>query len=214
MPLARTRRQFSGRGFRIRAVIRYLVTAMSSQPHDLLTIEPECQSRQAVLSRLFHEHNQELVGFLCTRLKSEQDAREVAQEAYARLLRLDQPGAVSMLRAYLFKVAANLAIDRLRHRTTTSAAHQQLGQTPRDVGDVSAEQVAARSQEAQLAIEYLRELPERCRRAFLLYRVYELDLQDVARQMGVTDRMVRYYVLQAMTHVQARLQNRVSGKSA
>ncbi len=42
----------------------------------------------------------------------------------------------------------------------------------------------------------------------MLYRVYELDLQDVARQMGVTDRMVRYYVLQAMTHVQARLESR------
>lgn len=186
---------------------------MSPQPNDVLSAEPESQSRQAVLSRLFNEHNQELIGFLCTRLKSEQDAREVAQEAYARLLRLDQPGAVSMLRAYLFKVAANLAIDRLRHRTTTSAAHHRLERAPREVGDVSAEQAAARSQEAQLAIEYLRELPERCRRAFLLYRVYELDLQEVARQMGVTDRMVRYYVLQAMTHVQARLESH-NGRNA
>jgi RNA polymerase sigma factor (sigma-70 family) len=184
---------------------------MPPEPHDLLA-PPEAsdrpeegQSRDAVLSRLFHEHNQELVGFLCTRLKSEQDAKEVAQEAYARLLRLDQPGAVSMLRAYLFKVAANLAIDRLRHRSTATSVHHQLERTPERVDEISAELAAARSQEAQMAIGYLRELPERCRRAFLLYRVYELGLQDVARQMGVTDRMVRYYVLQAMTHVQARL---------
>jgi RNA polymerase sigma-70 factor (ECF subfamily) len=181
---------------------------MPPKPHDLLTADPELPSREVVLSRLFNEHNRELIGFLCTRLKSEQDAREVAQEAYARLLRLDQPGAVSMLRAYLFKVAANLAIDRLRHRRTTSAAHLQLEHTPHSIEDVSAEQAAARNQEAQLALEYLRELPERCRRAFLLYRVYELDLQDVARQMGVTDRMVRYYVMQAMSHVQARLTSR------
>lgn len=73
----------------------------------------EAQDRASLLARLFREHNQELFGFLCTRLRSEQDAREVAQEAYARLLQLDQPGAISLLRAYLFKTAANLAIDRI-----------------------------------------------------------------------------------------------------
>src|ERR1700692_2213882 len=39
---------------------------------------------------------------------------EVAQEAYVRLLSLDRPGAVSYLRAFLFKTAANIAIDRRR----------------------------------------------------------------------------------------------------
>ena len=163
--------------FRFCALIRYLTATMPPDRHDVLSCPAEgadpapAPSRVAVLSRLFHDHNQELIGFLCTRLKSEQDAKEVAQEAYARLLRLDQPGAVSMLRAYLFKVAANLAIDRLRHRTTASVVHEQLERTPSGVNDISAEQAAARAQEAQLAIDYLRELPERCRRAFLLYLV-------------------------------------------
>lgn len=170
------------------------------------------ETRAAVLARLFTEHNQELVGFLCTRLKSEQDAKEVAQEAYARLLHLDQPGAVSLLRAYLFKVAANLAIDRLRHRTTREAVHHQLEHAPARPDEISAEQAVAQSQEAQQVMGYLQELPQRCRHAFLLYRVYELGLQDVAQQMGVTDRMVRYYVLQAMTHVQARLGADASSK--
>lgn len=166
--------------------------------------EPE--PRDEVLARLFREHNQELIGFLCTRLRSEQDAKEVAQEAYARLLRLDQPGAVSMLRAYLFKIAANLAIDRIRHRHTRDAVHQKLNPNEERTDDPTPEQVTANAQEAHLVIAYLNELPERCRQAFLLYRVYELSLQEVATEMNVTDRMVRYYVMQAMTHVQARLE--------
>jgi RNA polymerase sigma factor (sigma-70 family) len=163
------------------------------------------EPRAEVLTRLFQEHNQELIGFLCTRLRSEQDAKEVAQEAYARLLRLDQPGAVSMLRAYLFKIAANLAIDRIRHRTTRDAVHQKLGHADDRPDEPTPEQVAANRQEAQRVIQHLRELPERCRQAFLLYRVYELNLQEVAAEMNVTDRMVRYYVIRAMTHVRARL---------
>lgn len=163
------------------------------------------EPRADVLTRLFREHNQELVGFLCTRLRSEQDAKEVAQEAYARLLQLDKPGAVSFLRGYLFKTAANLAVDRLRHRATCDAVHRKFEVPGEGIERSSAEQRAANDQQAALAIRYLRELPEKCRQAFLLYRVYELGLQEVAEAMGVTDRMVRYYVMEAMKHVRARL---------
>src|SRR5580658_5486126 len=68
------------------------------------------------IDHLFREHNDALVRFLSARLGSYQDAREVAQEAYVRLLNLDRPGAVNFLRALLYKTAANLAIDRLRHQ--------------------------------------------------------------------------------------------------
>src|ERR1700722_8988328 len=71
-------------------------------------------TRAAEISQLFRDHNRALVLFLTSRLKDMQAAREVAQEAYVRVLQLESPGAVSFLRSYLFKVAANLAVDRLR----------------------------------------------------------------------------------------------------
>src|ERR1700732_5026585 len=75
-------------------------------------------SGAALIERLFREHNEALVRFLRGRVESHNEALEVAQEAYVRLLSLDQPGAVSYLRAFLFKTAANMAIDRRRrHRT-------------------------------------------------------------------------------------------------
>src|SRR5688572_2123411 len=66
--------------------------------------------------QLFQQHNQALVSFLAARLNSAVEARDVAQEAYARLLQLQHPGTVSFLRAYLFRIAANLAVDRIRQR--------------------------------------------------------------------------------------------------
>lgn len=82
---------------------------------DSLSTEPPPDPARGV-ERLFREHNRALVSFLAARLGSEQEAREVAQEAYVRLLRLDHPSASSFLRAHLFHIAANLAIDRLRQR--------------------------------------------------------------------------------------------------
>jgi DNA-directed RNA polymerase specialized sigma24 family protein len=46
-------------------------------------------ARAAEISQLFREHNRALVLFLASRLKDMQAAREVAQEAYVRLLQLE-----------------------------------------------------------------------------------------------------------------------------
>src|SRR5688572_18406531 len=73
-------------------------------------------SRSDVVRRLFEEHNRSLLGFLVHKLNSEAEAHDVAQEAYVRLLQLEEPSAVSFLKAYLFRIADNLAVDRLRHR--------------------------------------------------------------------------------------------------
>src|SRR5688572_3765074 len=72
--------------------------------------------KNSEIAALFREHNEMLVQFLTGKLRSRQEAREVAQEAYVRILSLDSPGAVSFLRAFLFKTASNIAVDRIRHR--------------------------------------------------------------------------------------------------
>jgi len=82
-------------------------------------------STASAVSQLFRDHNRMLVGYLTSRLRSEQEAKEVAQEAYVRLLQLQDPGTPSLLRAYLFKTATNLAIDRLRHRRVQHQAEEQ-----------------------------------------------------------------------------------------
>ena len=162
-------------------------------------------TRNSALSRLFVAHNKELLSFLMTRL-GEAEAREVAQEAYARLLRLDQPETLGFLRAYLFKTAANLSIDRLRHRQTLRVTQAQIGLLHELQTTPDPEELIAREQEARLAAQYLLELPAACRQAFLLYRVYEYSLAEVAAEMGVSERMIRYYIVQAMDHCRVCLQ--------
>jgi hypothetical protein len=83
------------------------------------------ESAAAAVSQLFREHNGVLMGYLTTRLRSEQEAKEVAQEAYVRLSQLQEPGIPGLLRAYLFRTATNLAIDRLRHRRVRHRAEEQ-----------------------------------------------------------------------------------------
>ena len=101
---------------------------------DSLSAEPPPDPARGV-ERLFRDRNRALVSVLDARLGSEQEARQVAQEAYVRLLRLDHPSASSFLRAHLFHIAANLAIDHLRQcafhaRTPLNDLFQDLFFTP------------------------------------------------------------------------------------
>jgi RNA polymerase sigma factor (sigma-70 family) len=161
-----------------------------------------------VVSHLFREHNRMLVGYLTSRLRSVHEAKEVAQEAYVRLLQLQNPGAPSLLRAYLFKTATHLAIDRLRHRAVQQSAERgelfdglMGGATD---NDDPAQQLEARERTEHL-LEFLQELPVKCREVFELHRLEGLTQHEVGARLGLSERMVRRYVTYAMLYCRLRL---------
>jgi RNA polymerase sigma factor (sigma-70 family) len=162
------------------------------------------ESRATVVERLFREHNEALIRFLRGRVGSRNEALEVAQEAYVRLLSLDQPGAVSYLRAFLFKTAANIAIDRRRrHQNFDRVAGRQL----------FVELTENRTPERQLSGEQtLRHLgvlidamPPKCRESFVMNQIQGLDAATIASRLGITDSMVRKYIVRALLHCRAHI---------
>ena len=68
------------------------------------------------IASLVSEHGIPLEKYLARKLDSPEDAAELAQEAYMRLHRLEQPENLNNARAFLFQVATNLAVDQLRRR--------------------------------------------------------------------------------------------------
>ncbi len=164
--------------------------------------DPPAESQDKLVARLFNEHNESLLRFLRMRLRSNEEAKEVAQEAYVRLLQLDRPEAVSYFRAFLFKTASNLAIDRLRRETLD---HKRLSLDFFEQAAPSAEHTETQRDLLRRVGECLEELPPKCRKAFLLSRIYGVSTPDIAAQMRLTPRMVRMYLVRATLHCQGRL---------
>jgi RNA polymerase sigma factor (sigma-70 family) len=179
------------------------------QPMPCDEVESHMESTAVAVSELFREHNRMLVGYLRSRLGSEQEAKEVAQEAYVRVLQLHEPGAPGLLRAYLFKTAANLAVDRLRHRRVRQRSEEQpqlfeeLNPTGGELDD-PAEQLLAREQADQL-LRILQELPAKCQQVMNLHRFEGASQRDVSMRLGISERMVRRYVTYAMVYCRLRL---------
>ena len=168
---------------------------------DPLSESPDTTPKAESLVRNF---NQSLIRTLQQRLGSYEDARDVAQEAYARLLNLGQEQVVSYHRALLFKIAQNLATDMLRRRAYTELPE------PDDLDiwpDPSAD--PERSARAQHVLDrlpgILSELPPNCAEAFRLVRMKQLSFKEAADRLGVTERMVRVYLVKALALCQQRL---------
>jgi RNA polymerase sigma-70 factor (ECF subfamily) len=170
------------------------VRALRGEPADVAG-----EDRAQLVSRLFQEHNRALVSFLTARLHCEQEARDVAQEAYVRLLQLQEPGAVSFLKAYLFRIASNLAVDRLRQRAVHGRVLNQDQDLFAELTDPhTTERHVLAEQELEQIGERLEQLPESCRYAFVRHVLLDRPVKDIARDMGLTERMVRYHIVRAL----------------
>lgn len=181
-----------------------MTSALEPKTADELAEDQEkALVRAALISDLFREHNESLVRFLAARLRSRQDAKEVAQEAYVRVLCLDKPGAISFLRAFLYRTAANLAVDRMRSHSRrqrcSDAAFDDFHESP------TPDREAIGRQSLEIVQRLLLELPPKCRQAILLNRLHGLDPSEIAEQMGMSERTIRHYILRALVYCRAGL---------
>jgi RNA polymerase sigma factor (sigma-70 family) len=156
------------------------------------------------IERLFREHNDSLVRFIAAKVGSNHVARDIAQQAYVQLLQLDKPETISYLRAFLFKTAANLVIDRFR-KSVRDPALKPLTDAELPVFELSPERQLAGEQALSLFQAAVADLPAKCRLAFVLHRVHGLEIPAIAAHMKIGDCMVRRYVSNALDYIRHRL---------
>ena len=155
------------------------------------------------IAGLFRDHNAALLRFAAAKLGSEQEARDVAQEAYVRLLQLDRPETIGYLRAFLFKITANLAMDRLRARRR-APLDQTVSEEDLVAFELSPERQCAGQEMIAILNGALAELPLKCREILVLHRLEGLSRAEIAERTGLGERMVRLYMARALEHLHRR----------
>ena len=164
------------------------------------------------LADMAKQYGSALERYLSGKLDNPADAAEVTQETFIRLYRLEHPEELDNARAFLFQVASNLAVDRLRRRTLH---YRFLRSESREFGEgelpeasaetVSPEQIVSSREKLDRIYQAIEQLPEKCRQAFLLHRTSGMSYGDIARELGVSVSSVEKYILQALKHCRLAL---------
>ena len=147
----------------------------------------------------FLEHNSFLKKFLGSFLTTQQDIEDVAQEAYLRAYITEQRETIEQPKAFLFKVAKNLALTKLAKKS------RQITDYIEEAGHTAIQQTEAPSDlelEAQqcfgLYCEAVASLPEKCRQVFLLRKVHGLSHRDIAGRLNLSVSSVEKYLRQGI----------------
>ncbi len=148
----------------------------------------------------------DLVRFIARRLRSVSDARDLAHEAYVRLLRVKRKDLIRDPQAYLYRIAVNILYEfELKRRADTlglaRCAESQITEPacgqPED--DVEALQTRRRIETV------LGGLSPKCRAVFILYRRDGLSYKEIGARIGISTNMVKKYLAQGLRHCREHL---------
>lgn len=140
--------------------------------------------------------------YLRRRLRSETDARDIAQETYLRFIRLAKPEQIDNPEAYLFRIAGNLLWEhQMRERSLIGQAesdeHPVTEETPFDL--------AASAEEARRLRIVLEELPATRRAVLVLHLRDGLTCAQIGAQVGVSVSMIKKHLVVALAFCRTRL---------
>lgn len=155
------------------------------------------------IQTLYSDHHGWLQGWLRRKLGNAFDAADLAHDAFLRLL-LKPRGFDSFdgARAYLSTVAKGLCIDLWRRREIEQAWLDAIAAQPEAIVP-SAEHQAIVIQALLEIDSMLSRLPNKAASAFVMAMACGMTDKEVALELGVSDRMVRKYMTQAMMHCMA-----------
>jgi RNA polymerase sigma factor (sigma-70 family) len=142
---------------------------------------------------------------LARRLGSTELAAETLQETWLRLDRPGAPGPLDKPDAYVFRVALNIAADRLKADRRRLALSEVETLLHIDDDQLDPERITqSRAEIAELATA-LDDLSPRARAVFVAARLDGIPHKVIAERHGISVRMVERELRQALSHCAERL---------
>lgn len=132
------------------------------------------------------------------RIVPPKEIEDIVQETYVRVCQIDKKDSIRTPRAFLMKTAQNLAFDyvkRAETRLTSSIEEDPVrgfgeGYSP---SDEPFEHLAS-NDEFSYFCEAVRRLPVKCRRTFILKKVYGFAQKEIAEELNISESTVEKHV--------------------
>ncbi len=164
---------------------------LTPKSDDALDIETLTDMYSAPLRRYFLRH-----------VRQREDAEDMVQEVFSRLIRNQSAEQIENPQAYLFRIASNLLRDkRRRDRVRHSDAHEPYDELYHPYEDISPERVLIGKQELERLKKSILKLPPRVKAAFILHRFEGLTYKEIAEALGISVSAVEKNMMTAIARL-------------
>lgn len=162
---------------------------------------------ETAFARIVHNYYPRLLPFIYNITKSKPVAEELLQETFLRLWLKREDMPIEFLRAWLFRVASNLALNWLRTQarekklvTELTLHHPQQEPSIEEFLDYQESR-----RELQLAVA---QLPDQQKAVLRLRLEQKLSNEEIARELGLSIFTVKNHLANAMRNLKQQLGNR------
>lgn len=165
------------------------------------------------LEACYRDCRAELLRFLVARTGAVGEAEEILQDVWIKL-RQAPTAPIANGRAYLYRMAQNLVVDRIRERQRRMQrerawlddrnGHTAGGVEPADPSQNAEDTILEREETARL-LSALATLPEGARRAFELHKIEGLSHAEVAGRLGISKSGVEKHMAVAVKYLRRAL---------
>jgi RNA polymerase sigma factor (sigma-70 family) len=165
-------------------------------------VEPAAD--QTPLEAVFRSHYGRLVGLARVLLDRTEEAEEVVQEAFARVLarRGDRRGRSSVTVVYVERAVVNLCRDGLRRRAVIRRVPP-----PRPIEGRGADAVVLGSTEQRQVVDAVRALPRRQRECVALRHLLGRSTTETAELLGIGEGSVKTHLHRGMAALETALED-------
>ncbi len=155
---------------------------------------------------LAQDYGTDLVRFIAKRGHNDADARDVAQEAYVRLLRVKRQDLIRDPRPYLYRVAANILHEFALRREADIVGLARWSQEQQVQAEPSCQEGDVEMLVQHKRLEaVLGQLSPKCRAVLILHRRDCMTYEEIAVQIGISASMVKKYLIQGLRHCREHL---------
>lgn len=166
-------------------------------------------NRSAIKEELDARFRASLLAYFLRRTGSPQEAEDLTQETFVRLIGSNTFENAEEARAFVFRVASNLLRDRARSQTRLRRfpilpIDSVAGDEPKLVEGIDPERVLISRENLTEVLACLDELGERTKNIFILFRLEGMRHKGIAAFYGISVSTVEKHVMTAVLHLTKR----------
>ncbi|NIB39587.1 RNA polymerase sigma factor [Pseudomaricurvus alkylphenolicus] len=164
------------------------------------------------VGHVYEQYHSQIKRFLQSNLRSNEDAEDLTQETFLRFQKHRDSVDMAQSKNFLFTIARNLMIDRIRHRKVSEVDPEA------EVDDMmdpvsSVERQVSGQQEYDALCAAIENLPPKCRRVFILRKFYHFSHKEIAEKLDLSVSTIEKHLVAGLARCQAHMKkHRQSGE--
>ena len=167
-----------------------------NKDHKKKPNDGKAASSRSQISKAFMEQQRPLKAFISRFIRGPQDIDDIAQETFIRAFLAEQKGDIQHPKAYIYRVARNLAFETLAKKSIQLTSYiedscdQSLLQSGEDIEHKAI--VMEKFDRVKIAIT---EMPPQCQRVFIMHKVYGFKYREISQQLGISVSTVEKHMM-------------------